>query len=179
MSVAYFCGRHVCANAACRGVSNDVLNDVFLRCVFEWDDVKPQDHCSVLLEKTAFGRHASVYPLVQKGGPSVANCCMFHSRVSVRIALRRLRDRWAQTVANTRTNTISFSLKSVVLQLFKPATRSFTVRPSWWTIPLRFCLFSHIMDVTQKTSVYGLNIQDGTAWHFTGSWCPGRWPRDF
>ena len=27
-------------------------NDVFLRCVFELDDVKFEDHCSVLLEKT-------------------------------------------------------------------------------------------------------------------------------
>ena len=39
---------------------NDVFNDVFLRCVFERDDVKSQDHCSVLLEKTAFGGHASL-----------------------------------------------------------------------------------------------------------------------
>ena len=44
----------------CYGVSNDVLNDVFLCCVLERDDVKPQDHCSVLLEETAFGANASL-----------------------------------------------------------------------------------------------------------------------
>ena len=42
--------------------SNDVLNDVFLRCVFKRHDVKSQDHCSVPLEKTAFGVHASLQP---------------------------------------------------------------------------------------------------------------------
>ena len=34
----------------------------FLRCVFERDVVKSQDHWSVLLEKTAFGGHASLWP---------------------------------------------------------------------------------------------------------------------
>ena len=40
-------------------VLNDVSNDVFTRCVFERHDVKPQDHCSVPLEKTTFGGHAA------------------------------------------------------------------------------------------------------------------------
>ena len=42
----------VCVCGGCHGVSKDVLNDVFLRCVFERHDVKSQDHCSVLLVKT-------------------------------------------------------------------------------------------------------------------------------
>ena len=45
----------VCVGGECHGVSDDVLNDVFLRCVFERDDVESRDHCSVLLEKPAFG----------------------------------------------------------------------------------------------------------------------------
>ena len=40
----------------CHGVSNDVFNDVFLRCVCERDDVKPQNHCSVLLVKKSLQR---------------------------------------------------------------------------------------------------------------------------
>ena len=40
----------------------DVFNDVLVRCVFERHDVKSQDHCSVPLEKTAFGGHASLQP---------------------------------------------------------------------------------------------------------------------
>ena len=52
----------VCVCAACRGVSDDVLNDLFLHCVFERYDVKTQYHCSVLLEKTAFGGNANLSP---------------------------------------------------------------------------------------------------------------------
>ena len=36
--------------------------DVFLPCVVERYDVKSQDQCSVLLEKTAFGGNASFSP---------------------------------------------------------------------------------------------------------------------
>ena len=53
------CGRvFVCGE--CHGVVNDVLHDVFLRCVFERHDAKSQDHCAVLLEKTASGGHATL-----------------------------------------------------------------------------------------------------------------------
>ena len=31
----------VCVNVACHGVANDMSNDLFLRYVFERDDVKP------------------------------------------------------------------------------------------------------------------------------------------
>ena len=45
--VACVCGV-VCVFGESHGVSYDMLNDVFLRCVVERDDVKSQDHCSVL-----------------------------------------------------------------------------------------------------------------------------------
>ena len=52
----------VCVCGECHGVSNDMLNDMFLRCVFERHDVKSQDHCCVLPRKNAFGGHASLQP---------------------------------------------------------------------------------------------------------------------
>ena len=48
----------VCVCGECHGV----VNNVFLRCVFERHDVKSHDHCSVLREETASGGHASLQP---------------------------------------------------------------------------------------------------------------------
>ena len=45
---------------------NDVLNDVFLCCVFERHDVKSQDHWSVLLEKADFARLESIFSNIQR-----------------------------------------------------------------------------------------------------------------
>ena len=54
--VVCVCGA-VCVCVACHGVSNALLNDLFLRCVFGWHGVKSHDHCS---KKAAFGGNASL-----------------------------------------------------------------------------------------------------------------------
>ena len=63
---------------------NDVLNDVFVRCVCERQDVKSQDHSCVLLEKTPLAA-TQAFSLQTHAGPIFfehPNGCLSASKMS-------------------------------------------------------------------------------------------------